>query len=100
MNATTVADLVLTPIRRLAKKGSRVSPPEITRLIQAVCSSQRSLAFTFRTLEDVQPDAGRMFSIGDPILDEALGGGLRTGMIWEIVGERCRLLPFIPSTTF
>ena len=29
-----------------------------------------------------------IFSTGDYILDQALGGGIRTGMLWEIVGER------------
>ena len=28
------------------------------------------------------------FTTGDVVLDRALGGGIRTGMVWEVVGER------------
>ena len=28
------------------------------------------------------------FTTGDAVLDELLGGGIRTGMLWELVGER------------
>lgn len=28
------------------------------------------------------------FTTGDVVLDKALGGGIRTGMVWEVVGER------------
>lgn len=36
---------------------------------------------------DEVPDA--VFTTGDETLDEALGGGFRTGMVWEVCGERC-----------
>ena len=29
-----------------------------------------------------------MFMMGDFEIDKALGGGIRTGMVWEICGER------------
>jgi len=41
-----------------------------------------------RRLKDVQAE-GDDFTTGDPRLDDALGGGIRTGMIWEVAGERC-----------
>ena len=28
------------------------------------------------------------FTTGDSVLDRVTGGGIRTGMIWEVVGER------------
>ena len=31
-----------------------------------------------------------IFTSGDPFLNKKLGGGIRTGMVWEIVGERYR----------
>ena len=46
-------------------------------------------------LEDIAHDGDEKFSTGDAkfstgdaILDIALEGGVRTGMVWEIVGER------------
>jgi Rad51 len=41
-----------------------------------------------RRLKDVRTE-GEEFTTGDPRLDKALGGGIRTGMIWEVAGERC-----------
>jgi len=31
---------------------------------------------------------GQKCTTGDSTLDDVLGGGIRTGMIWEVVGER------------
>ena len=39
-------------------------------------------------LEDIAHHGDEKFSTGDAILDIALEGGIRTGMVWEIVGER------------
>lgn len=33
-------------------------------------------------------DSSTSFTTGDAVLDSVLGGGIRTGMIWELVGER------------
>lgn len=41
-----------------------------------------------RRLVDVKGEGSEVFTTGDPILDDALGGGLRPGTLWEIVGER------------
>ena len=40
-------------------------------------------------LADIKDQGSEICTTGDPILDEALGGGLRTGAVWEVVGERC-----------
>ena len=64
---------------------------EIQRIVQEVCKevAQQSHDGT-RSL--TSRDA--CFTTGDEILDEALGGGIRTNMVWEICGERCVVLPF------
>jgi DNA repair protein RAD57 len=41
-----------------------------------------------RLLEHVVQEGNEVFTTGDSQLDNALGGGIRTGMVWEIVGER------------
>ncbi|KAG6849589.1 hypothetical protein H0H93_007174 [Arthromyces matolae] len=38
-------------------------------------------------LEDADRAGCECFTTGDPVLDGALGGGIRAGMIWEVVGE-------------
>lgn len=96
-NVITINDLVLAPPRDLAKR-CRVSVAEITQLVQTVCNNQGALAFTFQTLGNADLDEGQLFSIGDPVLDAAFGGGLRAGMIWEVVGERYFFLSLIPLT--
>lgn len=39
-------------------------------------------------LNDLHSGVDEKFSTGDGILDKALGGGISTGMLWEVVGER------------
>ncbi|RXW21028.1 hypothetical protein EST38_g4839 [Candolleomyces aberdarensis] len=38
-------------------------------------------------LDELTEPLDEIFSTGNHILDQALGGGIRTGMLWEIVGE-------------
>ena len=61
----------------------------IDHILDTVC---RALAQQPRALKDVQHEGDERFTTGDERLDEALGGGVRTGMIWEVVGERCDFL--------
>jgi len=39
------------------------------------------------SLTDVVDDGIDTISTGDPVLDKLLGGGIRTGMLWEFAGE-------------
>ncbi|KAJ2917639.1 hypothetical protein MD484_g2769, partial [Candolleomyces efflorescens] len=38
-------------------------------------------------LDGLTEPLDEIFTTGDTVLDQALGGGIRTGMLWEIVGE-------------
>jgi DNA repair protein RAD57 len=40
------------------------------------------------SLDSLSLPADESFSTGDVYLDQALNGGVRTGMVWEVVGER------------
>jgi RecA/RadA recombinase len=40
-------------------------------------------------------DAQGLLTTGDTTLNRVLGGGIRTGMVWEFVGERCVLIPYL-----
>ena len=80
----TVADLVLTPIQDIAKR-CRSSPVEVKRIVDTVLS--RTPVPKLRRLDEYPPSV-ETFTTGSEVLDGMLGGGLRTGMVWEVVGER------------
>ena len=84
-NLETVSDLLLNTPQELAKR-CKISPVEIKRTVNAVLNAipLRRL----NVLEDIAHEGDEKFSAGDPILDLALEGGIRTGMVWEVVGER------------
>jgi len=77
----TVADILLIGPSDVAKK-CRVPVKDAECILDVVCSA---LAKQPRTLEYF--DDEEMFTTGDSMLDEAFGGGIRTMMLWEIVGE-------------
>ena len=84
-NLETVSDLLLNTPQEIAKR-CKISPFEIKRIIDTVLNAipLRRL----NVLEDIAHDGDEKFSTGDAILDIALEGGIRTGMVWEVVGER------------
>jgi DNA repair protein RAD57 len=84
-NLQTVADLLLNSPQDIAKR-CKTSPLEIKRIIDTVLNAIP--LHRLNTLEDITHDGNEKFSTGDAILDKALEGGIRTGMIWEVVGER------------
>lgn len=79
----TVSDLLLTAPTEAARR-CKLSLMEIQSIIDIICKERvqnpQSLANKNRD--------GELFTTGDVELDSALGGGVRTGMIWEIVGQR------------
>lgn len=80
-------------------KRCRLPPFEIKAVTELVC---QSLVPEARTLEEWishHGDAQGWLTTGDAALDRVLGGGIRIGMVWEFVGERCvftvRLPPMV-----
>lgn len=70
-------------------KRCKLSPFETKLITELVC---KGLAPETHTLEEWishQRGARGRLTTGDATLDRALGGGIRTGMVWEFVGERC-----------
>ncbi|THH08544.1 hypothetical protein EW145_g2645 [Phellinidium pouzarii] len=76
----------LTPAQKAALKKSNIK--EASDLIltppRSVCKELASATTRFERLRDSGNDK---FTTGDVALDEAIGGGIRTGMIWELSGE-------------
>ena len=82
---TSVLDLLLCEPRDIAKR-SKLGLSEISAIIRKVC--QESVA-PVPLLQQQLNEAESIFTTGDPGLDDVLGGGIRTGMVWECAGERC-----------
>jgi DNA repair protein RAD57 len=83
-NIITVCDLLLAKPVDISKK-CRLTPAETKQITDAVC---KDCAQVLRPLHQVKYEGDEKFTTGDVLLNRALGGGIRTGMIWEIFGER------------
>ncbi|KAJ7219052.1 P-loop containing nucleoside triphosphate hydrolase protein, partial [Mycena pura] len=77
-----VAELLLVSPQDLGRK-CRISPLEAKSILDSVCQNN---APQIRSLSSVSEQES-CCTTGDSYLDVALGGGLRTGMVWEIFGE-------------
>ena len=80
----TVSDLLPRKPKEMATK-CRMKLKELNELIDLVC---KELYQPPKLLRDVAHAGEERFTTGNPALDDALGGGIRTGMVWEISGEK------------
>lgn len=74
----------MTPPGDLAKK-LKSSVSDVQSIVEKACSEISSGQLSPKRLS---VDGSTSFSTGDTFLDKALGGGIRTGMMWELAGER------------
>ncbi|KAF7304738.1 RAD51b protein [Mycena kentingensis (nom. inval.)] len=81
-NLQTVADLLLCAPQDFSRK-CRLSPVESKAIFDAVCSNNPPMLVS---LADY-PNESDSCTTGDDHLDAALGGGFRSGMVWELFGE-------------
>lgn len=84
MNILTVTDLILLSTSDIVKK-CRISHHEAQELVNAVCDE---LAPPLHSLGDPELPKDETFTTGDATIDRVLGDGIRTGKLWEVVGER------------
>jgi RecA/RadA recombinase len=59
---------------------------QVSRLVQTLCHDVAPSSSTIRDIID--EDNRNWISTGDPGVDQLLGGGIRTGVITEVCGER------------
>lgn len=78
------SELILTPPSDISRRSKRPLS-DIEDIIENACKEYSSTACVFTRLEDA---TAHKFTTGDAHLDNILGGGIRTGMVWEIAGER------------
>ena len=81
----TVEDLLLSSPQEVAHK-CKTEPSTVEGMIQYMYDNVTPRQI--RRLKEIEAE-GEEFTTGDSRLDEALGGGIRTGMVWEVAGERC-----------
>ena len=82
MNINNVADL-MTQASEVLSKSMKIPLSEVLIIKKAVCNELSS-----RILLDDLPEApSEQLTTGDGEIDEAVGGGIRTGLVWEIAGE-------------
>ena len=88
----TVADLVLQSPADIAKR-CRIQLYDAQVLLNTVCDA---LAPELHSLANPALLKDETFTTGDPLIDSLFGGGIRTGKLWEVVGERCAILRVMP----
>ncbi|KAJ7752094.1 P-loop containing nucleoside triphosphate hydrolase protein [Mycena metata] len=79
----TVADLLLVSPQDIGRR-CRISPLEAKSIFTVVCQNNPP---QIRPLADIVDEQEQICSTGDSYLDAALGGGVRTGMVWEVFGQ-------------
>ena len=79
-----LSDLLLSTPSDISRS-TRIIPSEVITILEAAC---RECASPIMTIRDLPLDGEEKFTTGDAELDSMLGGGIRTGMLWEVVGER------------
>ncbi|KAG6909456.1 hypothetical protein DXG01_000441 [Tephrocybe rancida] len=83
-NLTDASEIMISSSQDIARK-CKTSAAEAQAIIDALyrCAPQPGMS----RLKDAMLDGNETSTTGDPILDGALGGGIRSGMIWEVAGE-------------
>ncbi|KAK0483384.1 P-loop containing nucleoside triphosphate hydrolase protein [Armillaria novae-zelandiae] len=79
----TPDDVLLAPPEELARR-CRISPSEVKRIVEILFQDDLC---GIQTLQELVHERNENITTGDEHLDRALGGGIRTGMLWEVVGE-------------
>ena len=83
VNISKVSEIWLHAPSDLAKK-LKVPLEQVQTIIAAIC---KSVAPNVHRLQDYVNNRPDCFTTGDTMLNQALAGGIRTGMITEICGE-------------
>ncbi|KAH8983542.1 P-loop containing nucleoside triphosphate hydrolase protein [Lactarius hatsudake] len=79
----TVSDVLFSPVYDVSQK-CRLTPQAVQEIFDAIAHAVNPPP---NLLRDVIRDGSETITTGDVHLDKMLGGGIRVGMIWELVGE-------------
>ncbi|KAH7930902.1 P-loop containing nucleoside triphosphate hydrolase protein [Leucogyrophana mollusca] len=78
-----VSDLLLATSSDISRN-CRLPPQEASRIVDLI---SRECARPLHLMSEILNQGQEKFTTGDAELDGVIGGGIRTGMIWEVVGE-------------
>ena len=79
----TISDVLFLPFSDVSQK-CRLAPQAVQDIFDAI---SHALDRPPSLLRDVVRNGSETITTGDVLLDQILGGGIRVGMIWELVGE-------------
>ncbi|KAH7915969.1 P-loop containing nucleoside triphosphate hydrolase protein [Hygrophoropsis aurantiaca] len=65
-------------------RNCHLSPQEVHKIVEIVCKQYTKPLIS---ISEIHNQGSESFTTGDVELDIVIGGGIKTGMIWEIVGE-------------
>ena len=80
----TISDLLLVRPSEAAQR-CRMTLKEVEGLLGLVCAELYQPPLPLAEVADAGEE---MFTTGDDCFDKVLGGGIRTGMLWEMCGEK------------
>ncbi|GLB35296.1 putative rad51 [Lyophyllum shimeji] len=83
-NLSDPSEIMLQSSQEIARK-CKISTADAQGIIDALYTHATPLRL--RRLDDVRDEGREACTTGDPTLDDALGGGIRPGMVWEVAGE-------------
>ena len=84
-NIKTTDALLLSSPAEISKK-AKLSLNEAQLIIRCVSKELSPPNLGLSVLRELERRQSR-FTTGDMVLDKTIGGGVRTGMVWELVGE-------------
>ncbi|KAI9433974.1 P-loop containing nucleoside triphosphate hydrolase protein [Lactarius indigo] len=79
----TVSDVLFSPAYDVSQR-CRLAPQAVQEIFDTI---SQAIDHPPSLLRDVIHDGSETITTGDILLDKMLGGGIRVGMIWELVGE-------------
>ncbi|RDB24170.1 DNA repair protein XRCC3 [Hypsizygus marmoreus] len=83
-NLYDVTEILLSSPQEVARK-CKISTADAQKIINALYNA--STPRRLRRLDKTKHEGSETFTTGDAALDEALGGGIRPGTVWEVAGE-------------
>ena len=79
----SISDVLFLPPFDVSQR-CRLAPQAVQEIFDAIA---HAVDRPPSLLRDVVRDGSETITTGDILLDQILGGGIRVGMIWELVGE-------------
>lgn len=84
-NILTVSDLLVLSTPDIVRR-CRIAHSDAQEIVNTVFNELQGPQL--RGLDSIDMPKDEVITTGDPLIDKAFGGGVKTRKVWEIVGER------------